>query len=455
MQNTGRLQCGLATAALVWLAFNGVMCCGAPTETGRSGSRLAPSVWSRGLQRLTAEAGFTGFLDARFGLRTQNDAEANEDLILGELRLQLEHERELGPAYLAVTADLLYDRVGHTHDIHLERGAGWLDLREASLLFTPVIWSDVKVGRQVLTWGTGDLLFINDLFSKDWNAFFVGRDEECMKAPSDALRLSLFHDLASLDLVYTPRFDANRFPDNRRLSFWNPIMSQRVGEDASSRFERPDNWLDDHEIAARLFRTVRGYELALYWYYGFWKDPKGFDPGAGVATFPDLTVAGASARGTLGRGIANLELGYYDSRNDRSGEDPFVPNSQFRLLAGYEQEIGRDFTAGLQYYLEFMRKHGAYLHRLPAASPEADEDRHVITLRLTKALLRQNLILSAFAYFSPADLDAYLRPNVLYKVNDNVSVTAGANVFMGKYSHTFFGQFDRNTNVYAGVRCAF
>jgi hypothetical protein len=42
-----------------------------------------------------------------------------------------------------------------------------------------------------------DLIFINDLFPKDWESFFIGRDTEYLKAPSDAAKISLFGDWAS------------------------------------------------------------------------------------------------------------------------------------------------------------------------------------------------------------------------------------------------------------------
>ncbi len=74
----------------------------------------------------------------------------------------------------------------------LDSGDGAFDLREASLVFSPSADTDVKVGRQILTWGTGDLVFINDLFPKDWVSFFIGRDVEYLKAPSDALKVSAF-----------------------------------------------------------------------------------------------------------------------------------------------------------------------------------------------------------------------------------------------------------------------
>ena len=115
------------------------------------------------------------------------------------------------------------------------------------------------------------------------------------------------------------------------------------------------------------------------------------DPGSGKATFPDLNVYGASVRGNVARGIGNIEVGYYDSDDDRDGDDPLVKNSEFRVLLGYEQEIATDFTAGVQYYLEYMMDHGDYQQTLPPGFRDRDRDRHVFTLRLTKLLMSQNI----------------------------------------------------------------
>ena len=133
-------------------------------------------------------------------------------------------------------------------------------------------------------------------------------------------------------------------------------------------------------------------------------------------------------------------MGYYDSREDRSGEDPFIPNSQFRLLAGYEQELAKDFTGGVQYYLEQMiglRRLQANL--LPRGSHAADEFRHVITLRLTKLLMYQSLKLSLFTFYSPSDRDVYMRPNIHYRISDHWSGEVGANIFIGERIIPFSG----------------
>ena len=48
-----------------------------------------------------------------------------------------------------------------------------------------------------------------------------------------------------------------------------------------------------------------------------------------------------------------------------------------------------------------------------------------------------------------------MRPNVNYKVSDNLAVETGANVSFGDYPNTFFGQFQNNTNIYTGLRYSF
>lgn len=387
-----------------------------------------------------------GFLDARGGLRTQDDPHESKTATLGETRLQLHLSKALDWAKFRIKSDFLYDGVAKGADV---------DLREANVLFTPFEFMDLKVGRQVLTWGTGDYIFINDLFPKDYNSFFIGRDDEYLKAPSDALKASFYTTAINLDFVYTPKFNPDRFIDGERLSYFNPQLGRLAGQDAVISPLKRDGWFADSEIALRLSRDIKGYGLALYGYSGFWKSPVGFDPQAGKPTFSRLSVYGLSVRGKVWEGIGNFEMGYYDSRDDRSGEDPFIPNSQFRLLAGYEQELAKDFTGGVQYYLEQMLDYGAYKRTLPRGSHAADEFRHVITLRLTKLLMYQSLKLSLFTFYSPSDQDVYMRPNIHYRISDHWSGEVGTNIFIGEKDHTFFGQFKDDTNVYFGLRWSF
>ena len=204
---------------------------------------------------------------------------------------------------------------------------------------------------------------------KDWGAFLIGRDIEYLKAPSDAAKFSLFNPLANLDLIYTPRFDADRYIDGSRASYFNTTLGQTAGTNAVIRTRRPNNWFQDDEIALRLYRNLGAYELALYGYRGFWKSPGGMAPTTGRAIFPDLTVYGASIRGPLAGGITNAEWGYYNSKDDTDGKDPMINNSEQRLLIGHEHELVTDLTLGVQYYLKRMDDYGNYRQMLSCRNP--------------------------------------------------------------------------------------
>ncbi|MDH3256619.1 MAG: hypothetical protein OEM27_03285, partial [Nitrospinota bacterium] len=255
-------------------------------------------------------------------------------------------------------------------------------------------------------------------------------------------------------LVWNPLFNSDRFVNGERLSFFNPFLGRKTGEREELSSRQPEGILKDSEIHLRAFKNVKGYELALYGYYGFFKNPGGFNL-AGEATFPRLAVYGASVRGNVLKGIGNIEIAYYDSLKDQSGTNPLINNSQLRFLAGYTQELLPNFNIGFQYYLEHMIHHDRFIRNLPPGILEQDENRHTLTVRLTQLLLQQNLSLSLFTFYVPSDGEAYLRPIVSYKVSDAWSATLGANIFTGSGENNFFGQLEDNSNVYARIRYSY
>ncbi len=395
-----------------------------------------------------------GFLDGRGGRRIGRDA-YQRDTSLAEMRLQLQWEQRGEASDARLRADLLYDHLADDHQPDLETGRGAIDWREAYIFVFPAEWADIKLGRQILTWGTGDLLFINDLFPKDWQAFFIGRDEEYLKAPSDAVLLSLFPGGVNIDLVYVPRFDADRSIRGERISYYNPSLGRRAGRDAVIETQPPDDWFSDDEIALRIYGQANGIELAGYAYDGYTKSPQGFDPATRRAIHPRLRVYGASLRMMLASGILNTEAGYYDALDNRRGDNPWLPNSAARFLLGFERELAMDLNLGLQYYLEHTLEYAAYRRNLPDGTPANDENRHVLTVRLTRRAFNQKLLLSGFLYYSPSDHDLYLRASSRYALSDHWSVSCGGNYFRGAQPHTFFGQFRDNSNLYAAIRRSF
>ncbi len=80
-------------------------------------------------------------------------------------------------------------------------------------------------------------------------------------------------------------------------------------------------------------KNINNYELAVYGYFGFWKGPGGQEI-SGTSIFPALNVYGWSLRGQIGSGIGNLEMAWYQSRDDKDGENSMIKNSEMRYLEG-------------------------------------------------------------------------------------------------------------------------
>lgn len=395
---------------------------------------------------------FTGFWDNRFGIRTQNDP-VEKQASLAESRLHIDTQFQAGLSNIAIKTDFIYDAAIHD-ELNLNKGTGWIDLREASLFFSPNPFTDLKVGRQIITWGTGDLLFINDLFPKDWNSFFLGRSQDYLKAPSDALKASLYSNYGNLDIVYTPQFDSDRYINGNRVSFYNANYGRRTGRDVAITDEPRDDWFSEDEIAVRYSRFINSLELGLYYYNGYWKSPSGQTLSQNL-TFNSLAVYGASVRSAFYKGLANLELGYYDSQDDTDGKNMFANNSELRFLVGYEQELASNLTGSIQYYLEQMQDYDNYKKYLPAGSPKKNKNRHVLTTRLSKRLHQDRWIVSLFNFYSPSDSDGYLRLNISHKYSDNLSLETGGNWFYGHTDTSFFAQFENNNNAYISIKNSF
>ncbi len=361
-----------------------------------------------------------------------------QDFLLQEARLQLKSDLYGSGAEGHFVADVLADQVA-------DDGTSVL-LREAWTMFNAFgDHLEVRAGRQPTTWGTGDLLFINDLFPKDYVSFFIGREDQYLKGPSDALRLGWFGLPLAIDLVYTPVFGPNILPTGERLVFWTPAYAPVV---------EPEQQVENGEVALRLSRDVGPANLAFYGYHGFWKSPFGFAPPDTLAGsgqyfyYPELRVYGASVRGTLFGGVAWAEGGWYDSAADREGTDPYVPNSEARAMTGYERQWWSDFTAGAQFYWEGVQDYraGEYVK---------DENYTLVTLRLLQMLRYQTVKLSAFTFYSPSDEDAYLRLSAGYDYTDDLNLTVGANLFQGEDPRTLFGMNEDNSNAYLRVRYSF
>jgi len=395
---------------------------------------------------------FHGFMEFAYGPKVSDDHTKRDDFNLLEQRLQLKTKYLFeGDGFFARKNSSLNFKGDFTVDEYFF-GKTDFELRELNLSTTLVDWFDLKAGRQILTWGTGDYLFINDLFPKDYVSFFIGRDDEYLKKPSDALKMSFYPSLANVDFVIST-FESNTTAKGDRLSFFDSFQGGIAGVNSDRDLLEPPLQLSNLEYALRTYRNLGSHEAAFYYFRGFDKNPTSYqDEAARQLFYPRLDIYGTSLRGPAASGIGNIEFGYTNSREDSNGNNRLIANSLFKVLTGYEKDLGNDFKIGLQYFYEQTLDYGQYKESLLPTDFVFDESRHLLTQRITKLYKNQTVSITLFNFYSPSNKDGYVRPMVSYHVSDQWKATLGANLPWGEDDLTEFGQMKRNKNVYVRFR---
>jgi hypothetical protein len=393
----------------------------------------------------SADISLHGFLQGNYSFDAGKSNPDGGDFKWAEERLQLKLDASKEPFHLFLKAEAFFD--------HIDRQAD-LELREGYIDYTASNW-DMRAGRQILTWGLGDLIFINDFFPKDYEAFFSGRPMEYLKKGVDGIKIGAYPDIASFELVIIPFFEPNNFPDPKRFWMFDPMVSVTDREK-----KEPATTLKNTEVAFRAYRDIAGYDASLYYYRGFFRQPSVMPdnpmmPAKLILFYPKLSVYGASLQGKALDGVVSLEAGYYDAREDRSGTDPMMPNSQTRFLLGYQRQLREDFTVNVQYYAEYMHDYAEYKNNLPPGFPQERRLHELVSVRFTQFLMHQTLRLSVFCFWSPSDGDYLVNPEVKYNFTDHIWAALGGMVFGNGKKWSQFGQFDKNDNVYFQLRYEF
>lgn len=394
------------------------------------------------LASLTAQAelALSGFLQQNTAVNTVAANPDGRHYKWLEERAQIKLDAGEANWRLLVKGDFARDHLGRRDQS---------ELREGYFDYTAGDW-DLRVGRQVITWGLGDLVFVNDVFPKDHEALFAGRPLDYLKRGVDAVKLGAYPEFANIELVVSPNFRASRIPDARRFHLFDPMPAVAA---------RDTDTPSGGDAGLRLYRDVAGWDAALYLYRGYQRTPSMRPDNMAAPTmiryfYPQLSVYGASASGRAGDGVLSLEAAYYDSRQDRAGTDFAIPNSQTRLLAAYQLQPWEDFSLTAQYYGERLHDYGAYLAALPAGLPVEKRWNHTFGLRATQFALHQTLRFSLYASYNTSNGDYFVNPEARYSFTDRAWGALGANAFGGKPGGQF-GQLAQDDSIYLQLRYEF
>lgn len=350
---------------------------------------------------------FSGFAQGKVGLYLDNSNQsANYSAKQGLLRLEASVDQSF--YQVSFKNDSTYDAIDkkwHNDVREMNINIDFANVENQTVSQSLLANMSVNVGRQSLSWGLGDFVFINDLFAKDWQSFFNGNDVQYLKRPSDAIKLSYFMDSVSVDVVYQPTTTTDRLVQ--------PLNDINTPNHSS--------------IHTRVYFSHQQSDYAIYASDGWTNMPKLVGERMEYLAQKSL---GASIIKPLVSGLFKAEIGQY-WQTSRHGKEL----KQSRLLVGFEWELLTRLTVATQAYIEhddqiFVR-----------------DDRQLLTTQFTHTSADATWINQVMAFYSPNHHDSYLRVTSTYRHDDNISITAGLNNLTGA-QNSFFGSLSNVDNAY-------
>lgn len=335
----------------------------------------------------------------------------------------------------SLRAEGLYDRA-------LESGR--VRVREAFIDWAPGGSVNLKLGRQVLTWGVSDYLYVNDIFPKNYDSFFTGGGFDRMKEPVDAARLTWNTGGIDVEAIIS-RSKSDRSPDPRR--FVAMAMSGPAGE-AGDADDRTD-------VALKVSGHAGGWDLAGYTASFGSREPRFFMDAGGLRFDRSrLRHLGASITGNAAGGLVWLEGALRDASAPRTAVvSRHSIDEAAKFIAGYSREVGTDLTASVQLQLEAMTNRDRYLASLAPGLRPVKRIGTTLHLRVQGRWINQTVGAGA-QLFVGNEGDTHFNPFASWSPADGWTFEGGANLFNGK-PDTRYGAFKDDSNVYVLGRFSF
>ena len=344
-----------------------------------------------------------GFVDTYHAVRTESpfDWMSSRTRVRGEFRM----DKDGGGAY--VSANLVYNA--------LLKDLSGLQLREAYAYWGNHYW-DIRVGKQIVTWGVADGLRVTDLISPMDYTEFLAQDYDDIRVPVGALRVRYSRESWSLEAIAVPRPEFFILPTDPANPWSVGILPAEI---------RPDPLLKNMEYGSRLCFFLGGVDFSLMALRTWSKMP---ELQADHIGYHRLTVIG---------GDLSIPFGAFVFRGEIADNIDDDGNHQGNALAGLDWYPGADWNLSAQFNHTFG----------------AGEHNSLATLRISKTLLDNALTLSTFAYIDARDGGIFNRLSADWAATDQIHALLGYDYF-----HADIGMFVRyahNSEVWIKLKYCF
>jgi len=318
------------------------------------------------------------------------------------------------------------DRVDGTHADLVE---GWVRLSIGA--------AELRAGRQIVVWGRADRLNPTDNIAGRDYTLLTASDDEQRQGPA-MVQARWGRDAWTVDLYWLPEFRPNVYPLTARPAGVAVLPDERRRKRA--------------QFAARVDHSGGAFDWSLSWFRGIDRNrdvtrraaPAGF-LAAVQQTYPDITVWGADAAGTLGAVGWRIEAAY----SVLGGPDtPFRKNDNLWIVAGGDVTFGGGWNVNLQYsvrrifdYRDPRRLADPVTRQIAsvsaAVSNQLDRTQNGVTARLARRFANDTVDAEISAAHNFETGDTAIRPKVTQAIRDGLRLTVGADLFRGPALSSF------------------
>lgn len=333
-----------------------------------------------------------------------------------------------------------------------------LELREA-YVDTEIGSSFLRLGKQQVVWGQADGLKVLDVLNPQSFREFILDDFEDSRIPLWMVNAEFPIGKTMLQLLWIPDTTYDDIPEpGATFAFTSPLIVPEIPPGipvAMEPLDRPDDFIQDSDLAAKLSVFVGGWDLSINYAYHYFDRPviRRQITASGVTVHQNYErthLVGGTLSNVFGDFTFRGEVGFSSDRyfltNNVADADGIANSGELSYVVGLDYQGWRNWFVSTQLFQSIVTDHTRGLIR--------DDVDTTLTLLLRRDFLNDALQVETLVIQSLNQNDGVLQASMTYELRSNTRLHVGADFFYGK-PEGLFGQFDKNDRISVGIEVGF
>jgi len=333
-----------------------------------------------------------------------------------------------------------------------------VELREA-FVDTNIGDTYLRVGKQQVVWGQADGLKVLDVLNPQSFREFILDDFEHSRIPLWMINAEIPLGNTLLQLLWIPDKTYDDIPQAGALfAFSSPAIVPALPPEVPVTIatpSRPDRFIEDSDIGAKLSTFVGGWDLSLNYAYHYFDRPviRRERSLAGLIVrqeYERTHLAGGTVSTVFGDFTLRGEIGYSSDRyfltDDITDRDGVVRSGELSYVLGLDYQGWTDWFISGQVFQSIVSDSSPGLVR---SSVETSA-----SFLMRRNFMNESLQAEALLIQSIAQGDGLLQAKLGYEWRSNLRLTMGGDFFYGT-SKGLFGQFEARDRVSLGFELGF